>query len=110
MMRTTAKSQAISTYCPGNLCCEVACIASRTEPPSRHRNLDKTSPRHREPDQIFPRHREPRSGVATQWSKAVQKSAKKRSSYAINKHFEPIFNAEITTQVVFQRFFSNFPA
>ena len=67
MMRTTAKSRAISTYCPGNLCCEVACIASRTKPPSRHRNLDKTSPRHREP----------RSGVAIQWSKAVRKSAKK---------------------------------
>ncbi len=33
-----------------------------------------------------------------------QKSAKKRSLYVINEHFKPIFNAEMATQVVFQRF------
>jgi len=33
-----------------------------------------------------------------------QKSAKKRSLYVINEHFEPIFNAKMATQVVFQRF------
>ena len=34
-----------------------------------------------------------------------QKLARKRSLYdVINEHFEPIFNAEMATQVVFQRF------
>jgi len=33
-----------------------------------------------------------------------QKSERKQSFYVINEHFEPIFNAEMTTQVVFQRF------
>ena len=33
-----------------------------------------------------------------------QKSAKKRSLYVINEHFKPTFNAEMATQVVFQRF------
>ncbi len=33
-----------------------------------------------------------------------QKSAKKRSLYVINEHFKPVFNAEMATQVVFQRF------
>ncbi|MBV6389642.1 MAG: hypothetical protein JNIBNLAF_01289 [Nitrosomonas europaea] len=33
-----------------------------------------------------------------------QKYAKKRSLYVINEHFKPVFNAEMATQVVFQRF------
>ncbi|MBE7527847.1 MAG: hypothetical protein HS120_10255 [Burkholderiales bacterium] len=33
-----------------------------------------------------------------------QKSAERRSLYIINEHFEPIFNAKMTTQVVVQRF------
>jgi len=33
-----------------------------------------------------------------------QKSAERRSLYVINEHFEPIFNAKMTTQVVVQRF------
>ncbi|WP_292981046.1 hypothetical protein [Nitrosomonas sp.] len=33
-----------------------------------------------------------------------QKSAERRSLYVINEHFEPIFNGEMTTQVVVQRF------
>ena len=33
-----------------------------------------------------------------------QKSVRKRSLYVINEHFKPIFNVEMATQVVFQRF------
>ncbi len=44
-------------------------------------------------------------------SKAVgsrQKPAKKSEFIRVNKYFKPIFNAEMTTQVVFQRFLSKF--
>jgi acetoacetyl-CoA synthetase len=34
---------------------------------------------------------------------ARQKQAKKRSLRAVNEHFEPVFNAAMATQVVFQR-------
>ena len=37
-----------------------------------------------------------------------QKSAKKRSLYVINEHFKPIFNAEMATQAVSQRFSKQF--
>ena len=33
-----------------------------------------------------------------------QKKAKKRSFCGINEHFEPVFNAVMTTQVINQRF------
>jgi len=36
-----------------------------------------------------------------------QKSAKKRSLWVINEHFERIFNAVIATQVIHQRFFKD---
>jgi hypothetical protein len=34
---------------------------------------------------------------------ARQKQAKKRSLRVVNEHFEPVFNAAMTTQVVFQQ-------
>nr|WP_298167529.1 hypothetical protein [uncultured Pseudomonas sp.] len=34
---------------------------------------------------------------------ARQKQAKKRSLRAVNEHFEPVFNAAMATQVVFQQ-------
>ena len=34
---------------------------------------------------------------------ARQKSAKKRSLCVINEHFEPVFNAAMATQIVFQQ-------
>ncbi|OZB29347.1 MAG: hypothetical protein B7X51_11615 [Pseudomonas sp. 34-62-33] len=34
---------------------------------------------------------------------ARQKQAKKRSLRVVNEHFEPVFNAAMATQVVFQR-------
>jgi len=39
-----------------------------------------------------------------------QKSVKKRSLYVINEHFKPIFNVEMATQVVSQRFLNRFRA
>jgi len=39
-----------------------------------------------------------------------QKSVRKRSLYVINEHFKPIFNVEMATQVVFQRFLNRFRA
>jgi hypothetical protein len=34
---------------------------------------------------------------------ARQKQAKKRSLRVVNEHFEPVFNAAMATQVVFQQ-------
>jgi len=34
---------------------------------------------------------------------ARQKQARKRGSCMINEHFEPVFNTEAVTQIVFQR-------
>ena len=34
--------------------------------------------------------------------KTRQKLAKKRSLHAVNEHFEPIFNPELTSVIVFQ--------
>jgi hypothetical protein len=34
---------------------------------------------------------------------ARQKQAKKRGLRAVNEHFEPVFNAAMATQVVFQQ-------
>ncbi|HBF25429.1 MAG TPA: hypothetical protein DDW43_08075 [Nitrosomonas sp.] len=39
-----------------------------------------------------------------------QKSVRKRSLYVINEHFKPIFNVEMATQVVSQRFLNRFRA
>jgi len=33
---------------------------------------------------------------------ARQKQAKKRSLLGVNEHFEPVFNAAVATQIVFQ--------
>ena len=34
---------------------------------------------------------------------ARQKQAKKRSLQVVNEHFEPVFNAAMTTQIVFKQ-------
>jgi hypothetical protein len=39
---------------------------------------------------------------------ARQKQAKKRSLRVVNEHFEPVFNAAMATQVVFQQPVSRF--
>ncbi|MGX5726500.1 hypothetical protein ACWKWZ_15820 [Metapseudomonas otitidis] len=46
----------------------------------------------------------PLSGTSKNVGEAVsarQKQAKKRSLRVVNEHFEPVFNAAMTTQVVF---------
>ena len=42
-------------------------------------------------------------GEAANARQARQKLAKKRKPYVIHEHFEPIFNAAIATQLVFQQ-------
>ncbi len=51
----------------------------------------------------YPAAKEPLKNVS-EVVRSRQKSAKKRSLYVINEHFELIFNTKMTTQVVFQRF------
>jgi hypothetical protein len=48
---------------------------------------------------------QPGKGASKNVSEAVsarQKQAKKRSLLCVNEHFEPVFNAAMTTQVVFR--------